>query len=107
MFGCTIGDPERFSPPPSPRDDSSKISDDTEVNSWKFALKLISKENFLRSVRVHEERPCTLLREIVLLWRANQIHSVEAASKEISREKPFMKLYGMMETRYDFGRQFI
>lgn len=62
------------------------------------AIKLVRKQDYASSVENHEERPCTLLREIVLLWRANY-KGIE--SQEDSKfEKPFMKIFGVLETRY-------
>lgn len=50
----------------------------------------------------HEERPCTVLREIILLWRANykSIYDDEEQRVDVNlQERPFMKIYGIMETR--------
>lgn len=63
---------------------------------------MIKKKDFALSVNSHEERPCTVLREIVLLWRANykSIYDDEEQRVDVNlQERPFMKIYGIMETR--------
>jgi hypothetical protein len=64
------------------------------------AIKLVRKADYVASVMSHEERACTLLREIVLLWRGHYkaVFDDEDGEGALS-ERPFMKIYGLMETR--------
>jgi hypothetical protein len=66
------------------------------------AIKLVRKADYVSSVNSHEERACTLLREIVLLWRGHYkavFGDEEQQEEALVFEKPFMKIYGLMETR--------
>jgi hypothetical protein len=66
------------------------------------AIKLVRKKDYAISVANHEERSCTLLREIVLLWRGNyKGFSDDEEKEEPTFDKPFCKIYGILETRSD------
>lgn len=78
-------------------------STDNNNHNSRIAIKLIKKKDFAISVSKLEERPCTLLREIVLLWRANYKAVYENDDQKIetgSNDRPLMKIYGILETRY-------
>jgi hypothetical protein len=69
------------------------------------AIKLVRKRDYAMSVVNREERSCTLLREIVLLWRGNYKEMSENEEENEENEesttfdKPFLKIYGLLETR--------
>lgn len=76
---------------------SSTVENSSEQNDYPDrAIKLVQKKEYAASVANHEERPCTLLREIVLLWRGNY-KGISGDEEEV--DKPFCKIYGVLETR--------
>ena len=82
--------------------ESKENSDTNHPTSSRIAIKLIKKKEYVISVNNHEERPCTILREIVLLWRANYkvyYNNEEQRIESNLQDRPFMKIYGIMETR--------